>query len=187
MTGLFILRKLSPPHYSKFKKKHSTFTDGFRNTAIVLTKRRLFNPVQPSLNVVNFSCLPWISQTTIILETPINNSEEQNICLPLQCFKFCGKFTPFVLQPVLINMWNVVFPFCVSSKEASVCFENCGNTVSARVSPRPAITPVVERLRLQQTSQLEKGGEGRGRKGDTEKSKTLSCSKESLLPNSIGQ
>lgn len=115
----------------------------------------------------------------IILETRIqlvDNSKEQNICLLLHYFKFCGKFTPFLLQPILINVWNVAFPLYASSKEASVCFENCGNTAFTWVSPWPAITPVVERMKPQHNSQLEKGGgEGRGGKGDTEKSKTLSC------------
>lgn len=174
LKWLVFLIKSFPPHYSKLKNKQTPPLQS--QMASEIQQQFWQNPGAALPKLCNFSCLPWISQITIILETHINNSEEQNTCLLSQRLKFCGKFPPFLLQPVLINVWNVAFPFCASSKEAPVCFENCGYRVSAGFSPWSAMTSVVERMRLQHNSQLKKGrGQGRGGKGDTEKFKIVSC------------
>lgn len=77
----------------------------------------------------------------------------------------------------------MAFPFCASSVEASVCFANCGHRASTGVGPRPAITPMVERMSLQHNSQLEKGGgEGWGGKCDIETFKTISSRKSLCFP-----
>lgn len=112
----------------------------------------------------------------------MKNSEEQNIGFLLQCFKLCGEFTPFPLQPGLINVQNVVFRFSASNKETSICSEHCG--AGPACHPQPAILTHGGKLRPQQNSQQKKGRNKEERV--TARSPRLSPAREGLLPTSVG-
>lgn len=52
MTGLFILTKSSPPHYSKLKKKPLYNHRWLQKHSNSFDKTQAIYPVQPSLNVI---------------------------------------------------------------------------------------------------------------------------------------
>lgn len=99
----------------------------------------------------------------------MKNSEEQNIGFLLQCFKLCGEFTPFPLQPGLTNVQNVVFRFSASNKESSICSEHCGAGPACHSHPWWKAETAAK--------QPAKEGKEQRRKGDREKSQSLSCSR----------